>query len=272
MSTALFPESGWTKFNYDPDLAAWCRHALPLAVESATSVHNKQWLRHQGTWFVGVNVLPNDSLGRIAESKALDGVAVQHLRQYVRSAFGAKNSTSERIEWDRAQVSICYPGYPKKSPEESDSAHLFRLQRDAAHVDGLLREGSNNARYLREHHVFILGIPLSEHSADAAPFVVWEGSHKIIQQRLQERFATVPMQEWHSEDISQAYIQARKEVFMHCERKEIYAQVGESFAVHRLAVHGMAPWAEHATSESNGRMIAYFRPQIINAAQWLNAR
>ncbi len=272
MNATLFTEASWVRFNHDAELAAWRQHALPPAVESATFASNKQWFRHQGTWFVGVNALPNDSHGKVAGSKVLSGAAINWLQRYVRSAFGLLDSTSYDIEWDRAQVSICYPGYPRKSPEESDSAHLFRLQRDAADVDGLLREGKSRARYVREYHAFILGVPLSEFTADAAPFVVWEGSHKIIQRRLQERLESVPMQSWHSEDISQAYIQAREEVFTHCERKEIYAQVGESFAVHRLAVHGMAPWGERASSDANGRMIAYFRPQIIDAYQWLNAK
>ena len=272
MSTTLFPESGWVKFDHDSKLASWQQLALPAAIESVTSEHNKQWHRQQGTWFVGVNALPNDAQGRIAGSKALSGAAVNFLRRYVQSAFGILDLTSTGIEWDRAQVSVCYPDYPKKSPEESDTAHLFRLQHDAAHVDGLLRARGSKARYLREHHAFILGIPLSKYSANAAPFVVWENSHTIIQQRLRERFSEVPVQDWHNEDISQAYIQARREVFTVCDRKEIYAQPGESFAVHRLAVHGMAPWAKHASSDSSGRMIAYFRPQIIDAWQWLNAK
>ncbi|MEM8496921.1 MAG: hypothetical protein AAF542_02795 [Pseudomonadota bacterium] len=271
MNTTLFTESSWVIFKHDAELAAWRQHALPSAVESATVAANQQWFRHQGTWFVGVNALPNDSYGKVAGSEALSGAAVNCLQRYVHSAFGTLDTTSYSIAWDRAQVSICYPGYPGKSPEEPDSAHLFRLQRDAAHVDGLLRERKSKARYVREHHAFIFGIPLSEFTADAAPFVVWEGSHKIIQRRLQERLASVPTHSWHGEDISQAYIKAREEVFTHCERKEIYVQVGESFAVHRLAVHGMAPWSEQASSDSYGRVIAYFRPQIINATQWLNA-
>lgn len=271
MNTTLFPESGWVKFNHDAELATWQQHALHPAIESISSAPNKQWLRHQGTWFVGVNALPNDSHGKIAGSNVLSGAAIDWLRRYVHSAFAILDAPSGDIEWDRAQISVCYPGYPKKSPEESDSAHLFRRQYDAAHVDGLLREDGGKARYAREHHAFILGIPLSEFSADAAPFVVWEGSQKVIQQRLQKRLATVPVKDWYREDISQVYIQARKEVFARCERKEIYAQVGEAFAVHRLAVHGMAPWAKHASSDTNGRMIAYFRPPIIDARQWLNA-
>ncbi len=272
MSANTFPESGWIRFDYDPTLLGWLQHATTAAIDSVANPRNSQWLRHQGTWFVGVNALPNNAFGQIGDSENLDGFAVRWLRRYVHSAFKQSSSSYEKIAWDSAQVSVCYPGYPKRSSDESEAAHLFRVQRDAAHVDGLLKEGPSRARYLREHHAFILGIPVSEYSSSASPFVVWEGSHKIIQRRLQETLASIPPQQWQSTDISQTYVDARQEVFNQCKRTEVYAQVGESFAVHRLAVHSMAPWADGATSDENGRMIAFFRPQIIDATQWLNGQ
>jgi len=41
--------------------------------------------------------------------------------------------------------------------------------------------------------------------------------------------------------------------------------------VHRLALHGIAPWAEGATAGPDGRMIAYFRPEAGGPAGWLGA-
>jgi hypothetical protein len=66
-------------------------------------------------------------------------------------------SASSTITWDRAQVSVCYPGYPKPMDGETDGQHRFRRDRDAAHVDGLLGLGQPKRRFLKEPHQFILG-------------------------------------------------------------------------------------------------------------------
>jgi hypothetical protein len=40
--------------------------------------------------------------------------------------------------------------------------------------------------------------------------------------------------------------------------------------VHRLCLHGVAPWAADATAPPEGRMIAYFRPMLRSVAAWLH--
>mgnify|MGYP000173115629 FL=1 len=45
--------------------------------------------------------------------------------------------------------------------------------------------------------------------------------------------------------------------------------VGAAYAIHALMLHGVAAWQEGAQAPKAGRMIAYFRPEFENWAQWL---
>ena len=96
-----------------------------------------------GTWFAGVNVLPNDPAGEAGNSGPLIGSAIRFIREDLCLA---------EFAWDNAQVSVCYPGYPQPMAQESSSAFRYRRQSDAAHVDGLLPEGPRRRRHLREYH------------------------------------------------------------------------------------------------------------------------
>ncbi len=133
-------------------------------------------------------------------------------------------------------------------------------------------EGPRRRRHLREHHGFILGLPLVEFDADASPFVIWEGSHEIIRSALKERFDELPSRLWGDEDVTETYHQARQKVFDECHRAEISARPGEAYIAHRLAVHGVAPWTASASASADGRMICYFRPNLGDRVAWLNAR
>jgi len=207
--------------------------------------------------------VPNNPAGEVGNSGPLLGSAIE----FIREELGLVE-----LGWDRAQMSVCYPGYPQPMPKESRSASRYRRDRDAAHVDGLLPEGPQRRRHLREHHGFILGLPLVEYDAGASPFVVWEGSHEIIRSALKERFNGLPPELWGDEDVTKTYHQARQKVFDECNRVEIPARPGEAYIAHRLAVHGVAPWAASATAGADGRMICYFRPNLGDPVRWLNAR
>jgi len=175
------------------------------------------------------------------------------------------------FEWDRAQVSVCYPRYPLPMESEPAAAFRYRRDRDAAHVDGLLPEGADRRRHLREHHAFILGIPMVDVSANASPFVVWEGSHEVVRAALVERFGSLPPERWGDEDLTEAYHAVRRRVFDTCERVEIAAKRGEAYVAHRLVLHGVAPWGESASAGEDGRMICYFRPLSGGPKEWLAA-
>ncbi len=262
MNTETFYARGWCRFEYDPVLAAWVEHAVHWAQKAVVAKEHAKWLRCGGTWFVGVNALPNDGSGAVVDGGPLRGTAVDFIHQSLgQSGF----------EWDRGQVSACYPQYPQPMETESPTAFRFRRERDAAHIDGLLPEGPERRRHMREFHRFVLGIPMLEHSADASPFVVWEGSHEIIRAAFVERFDNIPPSQWEDEDVTEIYQRARNRVFSTCKRLQVSARPGEAYMIHRLTLHGIAPWADSASAGKDGRMICYFRPDIGDPEQWLLA-
>ncbi len=248
---SLFLDRGWVRFPRDPVLADWAARALPVAeVCLAEPGHRQRWLRCGGTWFAGVNVFPNDAVG------AVPGQGVPRLAgppvAFAQTALGLSG-----FDWDAGQVSVCFPGYPRPWEGESESAFRFRRDRDAAHVDGLTRFAGRRRR-LGEVHAFILGLPLDDAPPDAAPLVVWEGSHEIMRQAFRDRFAGLPPDAWAAEDITDAYVAARRMAFERCRRVPVNARPGASYLVHRLALHGAAPWS--AGEGVARRMIVYFRP------------
>jgi hypothetical protein len=252
--------SGWHKLPRDPVLADWVAHTLPAARAVVAAPENSKWLRCGGTWFAGVNVLTNDATGAVPGGVPLTGLAVD----FIRDVLGLHG-----FAWEPAQVSVCYPGYPRPMPQESEAAFNYRRRRDAAHLDGLIPEGPERRRHLREHHGFLIGIPMAETAAGASPFAIWEGSHEIIRAAFRDLFAGIPSERWGEIDATDAYQAARRRIFETCRRIEITAQPGEAYVVHRLALHGVAPWREGATAGPDGRMIVYFRPETGGPAEWL---
>ncbi len=257
-----FFKRGWCRFPFDPALADWVDRTLPAARAAVADPANAEWLRCGGTWFAGVNILGNDGKGGVPGGVHLSGLAVDFVRQHL---------DLPDFEWESAQISICYPGYPQPMDAEPEPAFRYRQKRDAAHVDGLLPEGPDRRRHLREYHGFLLGIPMAETSADASPFVIWEGSHEVIRESFQEAFAHRPPATWGDLDITEAYQATRRRIFDACDRVEVAAAPGEAYLVHRLALHGVAPWGAAARAGPDGRMIAYFRPEIGGPADWLEA-
>ena len=252
---------GWCRFDADPALRRWVERALPAARAAREDPAQTRWLRYQGTWFAGVNALANDADGAVAGAGPVTGRAVDFIHRELELTD---------FEWDRAQVSVCYPGYPKPMPGETDARLRFRRERDAAHVDGLLREGPEQRRHLREHHGFILGIPMVEFDAGASPFTVYERSHEIIRAEFSARFEGIEPDRWGDEDVTEAYHAARQRAFDECARVEVHARPGEAILAHRLLVHGMAPWREGARAGADGRMICYFRPATFGPWEWLH--
>ena len=254
-----FFRTGWLRFPHDAAVAEWAAGARPVAESCVASAEQRaRWLRCGGTWFVGVNVFPNDDAGVVAEAGVppLAGPPVR----FVAEALDLP------IRWDRAQVSVCFPGYPRPSANESETAFRFRRNRDAAHVDGV-RRFEGRRRRLGDPHGFILGLPLTDAPADASPLVVWEGSHEIIRRALSARLRDVPPERWPEQDVTEAYTAARRECFRTCRRVPVHARPGQAYIVHRLALHGMAPWNSDATA---ARVIIYFRPNPFPgaAADW----
>ncbi|MFC0160383.1 hypothetical protein ACFFKB_20800, partial [Mameliella alba] len=169
-----------------------------------------------------------------------------------------------------AQLSITFPGYPRPRAGESEAGFRYRLNRDAAHVDGVLAEGAARRRHIREPHAWILGLPLTEADPGASPLVAWEGSHHVMRDALRAALAGKPPETWADVDVTEAYQAARRTCFETCRRVALPAAPGEALLLHRLTLHGIAPWAEGAQAPPEGRMVAYFRPQVMGGAEaWL---
>ena len=246
---------GWVRLGPLPGLQAWADAALPAARRHVLS-GDEEW-RCGGTWLAGVDALPNGAGGDI------EGVP---LPSELRAVLPWHPDS-----WHAAQLSTLRPGYPQPWAGESDAAFRFRQTRDAAHVDGLLPIGPDRRRMLREPHAFILGLPLTEADPGAAPLVVWEGSQTLIRRAFTAALAPHPPETWGDIDLTEVYHAARREAFATCPRVALPARPGEALLLHRMILHGMAPWADGAMAPPEGRIIAYFRPEFAHVADWLAA-
>lgn len=241
-------QDGFTVFARDAAVAAWSEAALGAALSVvADPAMQARWLRHGGTWFVGVNALPNSPDGTIG-GVPLRGPWERHIQR--------------PDKWHPAQLSVMHRGYPQKDPSESEAAQRFRVRRYAAHMDGLLLE--DGRRYPREPHAFILGLPLND--SDACPLVVWQGSHLRMKAAMR---AAIGVRDPRDVDVTEAYKAARAEVFETCTPVAVQAAPGQAVLLDRFTLHGVAPWQDGTRMPDEGRMIAYFRPQFSNPMDWL---
>ena len=165
--------------------------------------------------------------------------------------------------WHAAQLSVVYPGYPAQDPEESDANHRYRINRYAAHVDGLLPIGAARRRFLQEPHAFILGVPLN--ASNAAPLMVWPGSHIVVGDTLR---AGIGDREADTVDLTEMYHAARRRCFDQITPVPVHMSPGDAVLLHRHLLHGVAPWTPEAMAPPEGRMVAYFRPQFT-AGAWI---
>lgn len=259
---AALAADGFAVLPASAESLAWAQAAAQVGKAVAADPDQQAaWLQCEGTWFVGVDALPN------APDGSVDGAGLPTvLKSATEAAFGPLGPLHP------AQLSVVYPGYPRPRKGESDGAFRYRLNRDAAHVDGLLAEGPERRRFLKEPHQFILGISLTEADAGAAPLVVWRGSHRIIGRAFAAMLDDVPEDRRGAVDVTDGYTAARREVFETCKRVPVPLRPGEAVLLHPHLLHGIAPWAEGARAAPEGRMTAYFRPHHPQGIMgWLNA-
>ncbi len=259
---ATFLRDGWIAFPPEERVRDWVLAVQPEAARlEADPQQRARWLRSDGTWFVGVNVLGNDAMGAVADGPPLACSALD---------FAADALGLGRLALDAGQVSVCHPGYPRRDAGESEPSFRYRLTRDAAHVDGLLPVGPERRRMAVERHGFVLGAPLDGIAPGAAPLVVWEGSHEVMRRALSAALAEVPPERWAETDVTEAYHAARRECFETLQRIEVSVEPGATYLLHRLALHGVAPWT---APEGPPRAIAYFRPEPprpVDSEWWLS--
>lgn len=237
---------GWAFFAPEPGLSDWVQAARAAArpvIAAAPRVC-------EGTWVVGVDALANDAAGGV------DGVAL------CSTALKTAEALWGRLPLHRAQISTVFPGYPRPRAGEGEAAFRYRLRRDGAHVDGLLPIGPARRRMLRERHAWLLGLPLTEAAPGASPFVLWEGSHHILRRAFERALSGVAPRDWAEVDLTETYHAARREVFATCPRVPLHGPPGAAWLVHRLVLHGVAPWQEGVPAPPEGRMVAYFRPEF----------
>ncbi|SEL16891.1 hypothetical protein SAMN05443999_1045 [Roseovarius azorensis] len=254
-------DAGWALFAPEKAVSDWAGAARAAALERVRDPEEQaRSLTCEGTWFVGVDCLPNDARGAVGQSGPLCGAALTAAQRI----YG-------QIPLHRAQVSVIYPGYPRPRDGEDDAAFRYRLSRDAAHVDGLLPVGAGRRRMLRERHAYILGLPLTGASPDASPLVVWQGSHHVMRRAFAGALGGIDPRDWGDVDLTGIYQAARREVFETCPRIPLAAEPGAAYLIHRMALHGVAPWGEAAEAPPEGRMVAYFRPELQDIAgdEWL---
>ncbi|MDJ1009479.1 MAG: hypothetical protein QNJ13_16825 [Paracoccaceae bacterium] len=252
------PEVTFRRFPADAALAPWVDAAEVRARAALEAPDLARWWRAGGTWFVGVDALPNDTAGRMPGGPSPRGAAIDAARAVANAP------------WHRLQLSCLRPGYPRIGAEEDAAQHRFRLKRDGAHLDGLLPEGPRRRRHLREPHAFILGIALTEADPGASPLVVWEGSEKVLLGAIGAAFEGVPPGSRGDVDLTEVYAAARRAVFESCARVPVPLARGEAVLLHRAALHGIAPWAAGALADPAGRAIAYLRPPTT-PGRWLAA-
>lgn len=243
---------GFVVYSHDSRVACWAQAAGQVARRIARQPHwcGSENLRHDRTWFVGVDALPND------EDGAVEGVPLG----------GPWQGAIPRLAMHRAQLSIVFPGYPGQDPFESDANHRFRRLRMAAHVDGLLPVGPDRRRYAREFHAYILALPLTD--VTAGPLVVWPGSHRIIQAALREAIGADTVGDV---DLTAAYQAVRRDVFDRIAPVPLPLVRGQSALLHRFLLHGTAPWDDRIVDpEGCGRITAFLRPQFTGGgAEWI---
>lgn len=239
---------GFAVFPNDPDVVRWAQAAFAagLTVTQDPDIQAK-WLRHGGTWFVGVDALPTKGDGSI------HGVPL---------AGAWRTAVPQGTHWHRAQLSVTYAGYPMQDEADTDTAHRFRLRRFSGHVDGLHLE--NGRRIVRELHGFILGVPLN--ATLACPLMIWPRSHDGIGAGLRK---TIGNRDPRGIDVTDAYVAARREVFDTITPVPVTASPGQVILLHRHLVHGIAPHDANVAMPEEGRMVAYFRPEVSNPHDWM---
>ena len=248
MRSAEFDRDGCLRFDATQSSLAWARAARSAAItvsqHPATQAAN---LRHGRTWFVGVDALPTSRTGEIG------GVELN-------GPWDAYLPSTKPLH--PAQLSIIYPGYPQRDATQSDANHRYRVERFAAHMDGLLPTPGQR-RAASEFHAYVLGIGLG--GCTAAPTMYWPGSHHILGYAMREAIGDGDPQDF---DVTEAYHAARKEVFAKIAPVALPCAFGASFLLHRFTLHGTAPWGD-APSVEEGRMIAFFRPEFTDTTDWL---
>jgi hypothetical protein len=90
----------------------------------------------------------------------------------------------------------------------------------------------------------------------------------LVSEAFERFFLNRNPNEWVDMDIREVYLETRKRIFKKCKRRILHANLGESYMVHRLCLHGISPWDFKTKNFNEGRKIAYFRPELQDFSCW----
>ena len=146
-----------------PSVAAWVARSLPQAREAVKAPENAQWLRSGGTWFVGVNALPNDARRSWCPAAR---------RSPARLSISFAMSWALRdLALERGQVSVCYPGYPQADAVANRRRpSLIAATAPRLISMGFMPKARRGGGFFHEPHSFLLGIPMVEASPRCVAF------------------------------------------------------------------------------------------------------
>ena len=100
MGIGMFGTTGWRRFKANDEIKKWANAVRKFASGAAQNPALKEkWLQCEGTWYVGVDVLPSDEDGCF-DGFELAGPVSELIRSVITTPLHP------------AQVSILYPGYP----------------------------------------------------------------------------------------------------------------------------------------------------------------
>ncbi len=113
----------------------------------------------------------------------------------------------------RAQVSVCYPGYPRTSPDETPAAFGFRLNRDASPCRRASGGRPGSPPLPERAAAYIWGFRSRKPVRMPRRWSLWQGSHRHMGKVFTEALANKAQAEWPGIDLTEAYQAARREVF-----------------------------------------------------------
>ncbi len=158
-------------------------------------------VRHRRTWFVGVDALPTCPMAVCP--------AVRRCRRG--DCFPARSPRLHRPVAHGAALRLL-PRLSQRDDDESESQQPLPRQTRCGPCGRPPWRGPERRRHLREFHDLILGLPLNAASADAAPLVVWRGSHVMMQKLFTDALAHLAPEEWGAVDLTDLYQQCGNSV------------------------------------------------------------